>query len=130
MKKIINMNLSILLAFVLASGIFSMSGSVYAQGNENDDQNNNENDDTSNGNIDVTVNPLTGTNDTAEDVSANFTEFVNSTTPEDVSEQAANITGSSAPPGELDYASNDNATSANSTNSTTSTNSTNTTTAQ
>jgi hypothetical protein len=56
---------------------------------------------------------------------------VNSTTPEDVSEQSANITGSSAPPGELDYASGDNATSANSTNSTTTTtNSPNTTTAQ
>ncbi|WP_161486205.1 hypothetical protein [Candidatus Nitrosocosmicus hydrocola] len=55
MKKIINMNLSILLAFVLASGIFTMSGSVYAQGNEHGDQNKNENDDTNNGNIDVTV---------------------------------------------------------------------------
>jgi len=119
MKKIINLNLAILLAFVLASGIFSMSGSVFAQGDENDDQSNNENDDAINGNIDVTVNPLTGTNDSAEEVSENFTEFVNSTTPEDVSEQAANITGSSAPPGELDYTSGDNTTSANSTNTTT-----------
>ena len=115
MKKIINMNLAILLAFVLASGIFSVSGSVYAQGNGDDDDDNNDNDANSE-NADVNVNPLTGTNDSAEEVAANVTEFVNATTPEDVSEQVANISGSSAPPGELDYASDDNATSANATN--------------
>lgn len=137
MKKIINMNLAILLAFVLASGIFSVSGSVYAQGNGDDDDDNNDNDANSE-NADVNVNPLTGTNDSAEEVAANVTEFVNATTPEDVSEQVANISGSSAPPGELDYASDDNATSSNATsanassaNSTnTATNATNTTAVQ
>jgi cytoskeletal protein RodZ len=126
MKKIINVKLAILLAFVLASGIFSVSGSVYAQGNGDDDDNNDN--DVNSENVDINVNPLTGTNDSAEEVEANFTEFVNATTPEDVSEQAANITGSSSPPGELDYASSDNTTSANSTNPTA--NATNTTTIQ
>jgi hypothetical protein len=138
MKKIINMNLAILLAFVLASGIFSVSGSVYAQGNGDDDNDNNNDNDANSENADVNVNPLTGTNDSAEEVAANVTEFVNATTPEDVSEQVANISGSSAPPGELDYASDDNATSSNATsanassaNSTnTATNSTNTTAVQ
>ncbi len=138
MKKIINMNLAILLAFVLASGIFSVSGSVYAQGNGDDDNDNNNDNDANSENADVNVNPLTGTNDSAEEVAANVTEFVNATTPEDVSEQVANISGSSAPPGELDYASDDNATSANATsanassaNSTnTATNATNTTAVQ
>lgn len=132
MKKIINMNLAILLAFVLASGIFSVSGSVYAQGNGDDDDDNKDNDANSE-NADVNVNPLTGTSDSAEEVAANFTEMVNATTQEDVSEQVANISGSSAPPGELDYASDDNATSANATsaNSTNpATNATNTTAVQ
>lgn len=132
------MNLAILLAFVLASGIFSVSGSVYAQGNGDDDNDNNNDNDANSENADVNVNPLTGTNDSAEEVAANVTEFVNATTPEDVSEQVANISGSSAPPGELDYASDDNATSANATsanassaNSTnTATNATNTTAVQ
>lgn len=138
MKKIINMNLAILLAFVLASGIFSVSGSVYAQGNGDDDNDNNNDNDANSENADVNVNPLTGTNDSAEEVAANVTEFVNATTPENVSEQVANISGSSAPPGELDYASDDNATSSNATsanassaNSTnTATNATNTTAVQ
>lgn len=138
MKKIINMNLAILLAFVLASGIFSVSGSVYAQGNGDDDNDNNNDNDANSENADVNVNPLTGTNDSAEEVAANVTEFINATTPEDVSEQVANISGSSAPPGELDYASDDNATSSNATsanassaNSTnTATNATNTTAVQ
>ena len=43
MKKIININLAILIAFVLASGVFTVSGSVYAQGNEDEDQGDNEN---------------------------------------------------------------------------------------
>jgi len=132
------MNLAILLAFVLASGIFSVSGSVYAQGNGDDDNDNNNDNDANSENADVNVNPLTGTNDSAEEVAANVTEFVNATTPEDVSEQVANISGSSAPPGELDYASDDNATSSNvtsanasSANSTnTATNATNTTAVQ
>jgi hypothetical protein len=123
---------------VLASGIFSVSGSVYAQGNGDDDNDNNNDNDANSENADVNVNPLTGTNDSAEEVAANVTEFVNATTPEDVSEQVANISGSSAPPGELDYASDDNATSSNATsanassaNSTnTATNSTNTTAVQ
>lgn len=133
MKKIINMNLAILLAFVLASGIFSVSGSVYAQGNGDDNDDNNNDNDANSENADVNVNPLTGTNDSAEEVAANFTEFVNATTPEDVSEQAANISGSSAPPGELDYASDDNATSANATSANATnptTNATNTTAVQ
>ena len=125
MKKIINMNLAILLAFVLASAIFSVSGSVYAQGNGDDDDDNNDNEANSD-NANVNVNPLTGTDAPAEEVAANVTEFVNATTPEDVSEQAGNITGSSSPPGELDYASDDNSTSANATSANaTSANSTN-----
>jgi cytochrome c biogenesis protein ResB len=114
MKKIINTNLAILLAFVLASAIFSMNGSVYAQGNEDEDGGNNENGG-DNGNTETNVNPLTGTSDSAEEVAANFTEFSNATTPEDVSAQTANITGSSSPPGELDYSADQNATSANAT---------------
>ncbi len=53
MKKIINMNLAILLAFVLASGIFSVSGSVYAQGNGDDDNDNNNDNDANSENADV-----------------------------------------------------------------------------
>jgi hypothetical protein len=125
MKKIINSNIAILLAFVLASAIFSINGSVYAQDNE-DNQGDNENE-ANNGNANTNVNPLTGTSDSAEDVSSNVTEFVNATTPEDVSNQAANITGSSSPPGELDYSSGQNATSTNATSTNaTSTNATST----
>jgi len=123
MKKIINTNLAILLAFVLASAVFSINGSVYAQGNGDENQedngnggdNNNDNGDAGNGNTNTNVNPLTGTNAPAEEVSANVTEFVNATTPEDVSAQTANITGSDSPPGELDYSAGQNATSANAT---------------
>ena len=125
MKKIINSNIAVLLAFVLASAIFSINGSVYAQDNE-DNQGDNENE-ANNGNANTNINPLTGTSDSAEDVSSNVTEFVNATTPEDVSNQAANITGSSSPPGELDYSSGQNATSTNATSTNaTSTNATST----
>ena len=128
MKKITNSNIAILLAFVLASAIFSINGSVYAQDNEDneDNQGDNENE-ANNGNANTNINPLTGTSDSAEDVSSNVTEFVNATTPEDVSNQAANITGSSSPPGELDYSSGQNATSTNATSTNaTSTNATST----
>ena len=116
MKKIINSNIAILLAFVLASAIFSINGSVYAQDNEDNEYNQGDNEnEANNGNANTNINPLTGTSDSAEDVSSNVTEFVNATTPEDVSNQAANITGSSSPPGELDYSSGQNATSTNAT---------------
>ena len=122
MKKIINTNLAILLAFVLASAVFSINGSVYAQGNGDENQedngnggdNNNENGDAGNGNTNTNVNPLTGTNAPAEEVAANVTAFANATTEEDVGKQFSNITGS-APPAELDYSSGQNASSANST---------------
>jgi hypothetical protein len=140
MKKIINVNLAILLAFVLASAIFTVSGSVYAQGNEDEDEGNNENGgDNENGagnenGADANVNPLTGTNAPAEEVAANVTAFTNGTTQEDVTAQLSNIT-ESGPPAELDYSSGQNVSSANSTsqaaNSTSqAANSTNTTTAQ
>ncbi|HEX5187510.1 MAG TPA: hypothetical protein VFV86_11530 [Nitrososphaeraceae archaeon] len=114
MKKIINSNVGILLVFVLASAIFSINGSVYAQDNGEDNQDNNENA-ANDGNENTNVNPLTGTSDSTENVAANVTEFVNATTPEDVSNQVANITGSSSIPGELDYSSDQNATSTNAT---------------
>jgi len=118
MKKIINSNVGILLVFVLASAIFSINGSVYAQDNGEDNQDNNENaanDGNENENENTNVNPLTGTSDSTKNVAANVTEFVNATTPEDVSNQVANITGSSSIPGELDYSSDQNATSTNAT---------------
>ena len=120
MKKIINSNVGILLVFVLASAIFSINGSVYAQDNGEDNQDNNENaandgDGNENENENTDVNPLTGTSDSTKNVAANVTEFVNATTPEDVSNQAANITGSSSIPEELDYSSDQNATSTNAT---------------
>ena len=128
MKKIINSNVGILLVFVLASAIFSINGSVYAQDNGEDNQDNNENAaNDGNENENTNINPLTGTSDSTEDVAANVTEFVNATTPEDVSNQVANITGSSSIPGELDYSSDQNATSTNATSTNaTSTNATST----
>ncbi|WP_172602121.1 hypothetical protein [Candidatus Nitrosocosmicus franklandus] len=125
MKKIVNVNLAILLAFVLASGIFAVSGSVYAQGNGDEDQENNENGADSENGADTNVNPLTGTDAPAEEVAANVTAFANATSIEDVTEQAGNITSSGAP-GELDYSSGENATSSNATSPTSNTTSTTT----
>ncbi len=90
MKKITTTNLSILLVFVLASAVFSVSGNAFAQDNAGTGGNGETGDATSN------VNPLTGTNDPQQEVAQNFTTFTNATTPQDVQQQQAPIEGSQA----------------------------------
>ncbi|MDQ4073451.1 MAG: hypothetical protein M3162_04005 [Thermoproteota archaeon] len=90
MKKVTSTNLSILLVFVLASAVFSVSGNAFAQDNTGTGGNGETGDANSN------VNPLTGTTDPQQEVAQNFTEFTNATTPQDVQQQQAPIEGSQA----------------------------------
>jgi hypothetical protein len=92
MKKVTTTNLSVLLVFVLASAVFSVSGNVFAQDNNGNGENNNNN----NGESSSNVNQYTGTNTPQQDVAQNFTAFSNATTPQDVQQQQAPIEGSQA----------------------------------